>query len=64
LSAVGIIQRSALGALLWTFKNKNDYDLVRRIEHIEDITIIEERDLTFEEEESLSELSIENFEAF
>lgn len=64
LSAVGIIQRSALGALLWTFKNKNDYDLVRRIEHIEDIAIIEERDLTNEEEASLNELASENFEVF
>jgi len=50
LSAVGVVERSAEnGVLYWKFKDERDYRVVRRIEHIEVVEVIVERERTTEE---------------
>ena len=47
LSAVGVLERNGSdGSLTWTFKKENDWKLVRRIEGIEDIALITNRETT------------------
>ena len=50
LSAVGVLVRSGLNdSLAWKFKEKSDYDIVRRIEHITKDEIYEDRKRSHEE---------------
>ena len=50
LSAVGLLTRAGLGAdLSWCIKDKTDYIIVRRIEHISETLTLFNRDITSEE---------------
>lgn len=50
LSAVGVLVRSGVGnALAWSFKRKEDYEIVRRIENISSVEEIVSRDISDEE---------------
>ena len=63
LSAVGVVRRRGeSGELRWCFKNKNDYDLVRRIEQIEGEVEYEDREPTHEELKQSEELQNQNFD--
>jgi hypothetical protein len=47
LSAVGVIERTGGdNGLHWKFKDVRDYGVVRRIEHIEEVVVIAERERT------------------
>lgn len=65
LASVGVLKRDGSSdstALKWSFKNRNDYEIVRRIEHIKNTSIIENRDVSDEEEvEQLDDRLAENW---
>ncbi len=51
LSAVGVLERTGDGnSLQWKFKNKKDYDVVRRIEHLTETIVLDNREALVEEE--------------
>lgn len=64
LSAVGILKRSAMGSLTWQFKNEHDYCLVRRIEGIQDVMQVEEREVSHDETETLQASADASFAGF
>jgi hypothetical protein len=65
LSAVGVLQREGgSGGLQWKFSNQSDYDIVRRIEHIEGTIEIANRDVTVEEGDSYGVAVEDEFNSF
>jgi hypothetical protein len=65
LSAVGVLQREGgSGGLQWKFSKQSDYDIVRRIEHIEETIEIANRDVTVEEGDSYGVAVEDEFNSF
>jgi len=64
LSAVGVLDRSGSDegrGLSWAFVNKEDYDLVRRIEKKKDFDEIKNRGASSEEDDELDEIAEKEF---
>lgn len=59
MSATGILTRTGGNGLSWRITNKADWDLVRRIENIKEIELIDNRAITAEEETDMN-LSLED----
>jgi len=65
LSAVGVLLREGgSGGLQWKFSKQSDYDIVRRIEHIEETIEIANRDVTVEEGASYDVAVEDEFNSF
>lgn len=65
LSAVGVLQREGgSGGLQWKFSKQSDYDIVRRIEHIEETIEIAQRAITAEEGDSYGVAVEDEFNSF
>lgn len=63
LAAIGILDRSADGgSLKWSFRKKAEWEIVRRLEKIEDDVSIIERDLALEESEEMERSVNEAFD--
>lgn len=64
LSAVGILKRSGGTELKFKYKDKEQYDFVRKIENLHEIVEIEEREVVSEEEKSMEESAKDQFNSF
>lgn len=67
LSAVGVLSRAGddvSGFLKWSFKNERYYNIVRRIEHIDSVEKIENRDVSREEEAENDDSVSRQFQEF
>ncbi len=57
LAAVGVLDRTGDGGgLSWRIKNKDDYEIVRRVENITKTEVLETRETTAEEDEENNEM--------
>lgn len=65
LGAIGIIKRSGTeGSLTWTIADKNTWETVRRLEGIETVSAVVEREITLDEVDEATALAQQGFKEF
>lgn len=65
LSSTSVLKRDAInGSIVWSFRDREDYDIVRRIESVSKTIDIIDRGVTDEEEEELNTITNTVFERF
>lgn len=65
LSAIGVIQRTGdMGGLKWSMGSYKSWEIIRRLENIDEISDTEEREISHEEKDEISEVVQKVFDNF